>query len=183
MVKSLVSTSKFLSLIHRHKPEAIDVSLDPEGWLDIDTLIDAANKHGRQLSLALVHRVISENDKRRFALSEDGLRIRANQGHSIPSVDLALNPVEPPPQLFHGTVAQFLAGIRELGLRKRSRNYVHLSSDTDTAQRVGMRRGKPVVLKIDSASMYSANFPFYLSDHGVWLTDSVPVKFIQFPDA
>jgi len=180
--KSLVPTSKFLSFILRHQPESIGVSLDPEGWIDIDVLVFAATKHGQKLSLTLVHAVVAENDKRRFGLSEDGLRIRANQGHSIPSIDLDLAPVEPPNQLFHGTVPQFLDGIRQLGLQKRSRNHVHLSADVETARRVGMRRGEPVILTIDSLSMYSDRFSFFLSANGVWLTDSVPVDFIRFPD-
>lgn len=181
MKKSLVSTSKFLSLILRHKPEMIGVTLDAEGWLDIDRLIEAANQHGNNLSLELVHEVVAGNDKKRFALSDDGLRIRANQGHSIRSVDLALTPQQPPALLYHGTVAPFLASIREQGLCKRSRNHVHLSPDVKTAKTVGSRRGKPVVLVVDAAAMNTAGFEFYLSNNGVWLTDAVPTQFIQFP--
>lgn len=182
MKKSLVSTSKFLSLILRHKPETIGVSLDVEGWLNIDRLIEAANQHGNNLSLELVHEIVAQNDKKRFTLSDDGLRIRANQGHSIRSVDLALTPQQPPGVLYHGTVAPFLASIRQQGLCKRSRNHVHLSPDVKTGKQVGSRRGKPVVLIVDSAAMHEAGFEFYLSKNGVWLTDTVPAQFIQFPD-
>lgn len=181
MDKSLITTSKFLSLVLRHRPETIGVELDAEGWLDIERLINAANEYGHALSLEAVHTIIAENDKQRFALSDDGLRIRANQGHSIRSVELRLSSVEPPRQLFHGTVAPFLDGIRALGLQKRARNHVHLSADVDTAYRVGMRRGKPVVLTIDSEAMHAARMLFYLSENGVWLTDSVPVEYITFP--
>jgi putative RNA 2'-phosphotransferase len=182
MDKSLVSISKYLSLILRHRPELIGVSLDPEGWLNIDTLIEAANRHGKRLSLELVHRVVAENDKQRFALSEDGLQIRASQGHSIPTVDLDLAQVEPPDQLYHGTVAAFLKSIRNQGLLKRSRNHVHLSADADTARRVGMRRGKPIVLIVDALSMHRDQFVFYLSQNGVWLTDCVPARYLRFPN-
>jgi len=183
MDKTLISTSKYLSLILRHRPETIGLSLDAEGWVDIDILIGAANRHGKRLSLELVHRVVAENDKQRFALSDDGLRIRASQGHSIRTVDLNLAPVEPPAQLYHGTVAAFLDSIRRQGLLKRSRNHVHLSTDADTARRVGLRRGKPIVLVIESQAMHADGYKFFLSKNGVWLTDSVPVRYIQFPNA
>lgn len=181
MDRTLVSTSKYLSLILRHRPELIGISLDSEGWVDIDSLIAAANEHGKNLTLALIHQVVAENDKRRFALSDDGLRIRASQGHSIRSVDLNLTPVEPPSQLFHGTVGQFLDGIRKQGLLKRSRNHVHLSADVEMARSVGKRRGEPIVLIIDSQSMQADQHKFYLSENHVWLTDHVPVRYIHFP--
>ena len=183
MDKSLVSTSKLLSLVLRHRPETIGVALDAEGWLDIDVLIAAANQHGRRLTLEMLHAVVAKNDKRRFALSDDGLRIRANQGHSLRSVDLALPAVEPPSRLYHGTVAAFLDGIRQQGLLKRTRNHVHLSADAETAERVGRRRGRPIVLTIDAAAMQRAGHVFYVSENGVWLTDAVPREFIEYPTA
>ncbi len=181
MNKNLVSASKFLSLVLRHKPEAIGMQLDPDGWLDINDLIANANRHGNALTLELLHEVVATNDKQRFALSDDGLRIRANQGHSLPHVDLKLSPATPPDQLFHGTVDQFLASIRQQGLLKRSRNHVHLSIDRETASKVAMRRGKPIVLTIASGQMHQDGKQFFLSANGVWLTDAVPVEYIRFP--
>ena len=179
--KNLTSTSKFLSLVLRHRPGIIGMQLDPEGWLLIDELIENANRHGKKLSMELLHNVVAACEKKRYSLSNDGLRIRANQGHSIPNVELHLEPVVPPNQLFHGTVAAFFASIRERGLLKRSRNHVHLSADTLTATKVGARRGTPVVLTIQSQAMHESGYPFYLSANGVWLTDAVPVTFIEFP--
>ena len=157
------------------------MQLDPDGWLEINALIENANKRGNGISLELLHEVVATNDKQRFALSDDGLRIRANQGHSVPQVNLNLSPMAPPHQLFHGTVAQFLLSIRANGLLKRTRNHVHLSSDHATASKVGMRRGAPVVLRNASAEMHNAGHRFYLSANHVWLTDSVPIEFIAFP--
>ncbi|WP_261343868.1 RNA 2'-phosphotransferase [Novipirellula aureliae] len=88
MNKQLVSTSKFLSLVLRHQPDVIGIELDPEGWASIDRLIKNANARGTAISLDLLHEVVATSDKRRFALSDDGLRIRANQGHSVEGVDL-----------------------------------------------------------------------------------------------
>lgn len=180
---NLVSTSKFLSLVLRHRPEVVGMQLDPEGWLAIDELIENANRRGKELSLELLHEVVASCEKKRFALSEDGLRIRANQGHSVPDIELNLEPVVPPTLLYHGTVAKFLGSIRKQGLLKRSRNHVHLSADVETAEKVGARRGEPVILIIQAATMHEAGHAFYLAANGVWLTDSVPASFIEFPDS
>ncbi|KAA1258179.1 RNA 2'-phosphotransferase [Rubripirellula obstinata] len=179
--KSLVSTSKFLSLVLRHQPEVVGMQLDEEGWLEINALIDAANQHGKQLSLELLHEVVATNDKKRFALSDDGLRIRASQGHSVASVDLKLAETTPPATLYHGTVAAFIESIRSTGLEKRSRNHVHLSTDEATAIKVGSRRGKPIILQVDAAAMHQDGHRFFLSANGVWLVDAVPVEFLTFP--
>ena len=156
------------------------MKLDAEGWLPIDELIENANRQGKQLSLELLHEVVASCEKKRFALSEDGLKIRANQGHSVRDVELNLEAAAPPSVLYHGTVAAFLDSIRAHGLLKRSRNHVHLSTDVETAKKVGARRGKPVILTIRSEAMHESGHTFYLSANGVWLTDAVPVLFIEF---
>lgn len=179
--KSLTSTSKFLSLVLRHQPEVVGMKLDPEGWLPIDELIQNANRTGNELSLELLHEVVASCEKKRFSLSDDGLKIRANQGHSVPDVELNLEQSTPPELLFHGTVAAFIDSIREKGLLKRARNHVHLSADIETAKKVGARRGKPVILTIRSKAMHESGHLFYLSANGVWLTDAVPAQFIEFP--
>ncbi|KAA1258056.1 RNA 2'-phosphotransferase [Rubripirellula obstinata] len=179
--RKLTSTSKFLSLVLRHQPEVVGMKLDEEGWLDIDELISSANQRGKQLTLELVHEVVATNDKKRFALSDDGLRIRASQGHSITGVDLKLEETTPPDTLFHGTVAAFIENIRTIGLEKRSRNHVHLSADESTATKVGSRRGKPIILQVDAAAMHRDEHRFYLSANGVWLVDAVPTHYLTFP--
>lgn len=178
---STTKTSKFLSLVLRHKPETIGMQLDSDGWLEIDALIRNANDHGKSLTLELLHDVVATNDKQRFSLSDDGLRIRANQGHSVPDVNLNLTAVAPPDQLYHGTVKQFLESIRTRGLCKRSRNHVHLSSSNETARQVGARRGTPVILTIAANAMHEAGHKLFLSANNVWLTDSVPSEFIKYP--
>jgi putative RNA 2'-phosphotransferase len=158
------------------------LKLDPQGWLNISELIEQANRSGFPLSLELLHEVVATNDKQRFALSDDGLRIRANHGHSVKSVELELAPALPPEQLFHGTVASFVTSIRKQGLLKRSRNHVHLSADFATATKVGSRRGKPVVLTVASGRMHEVGRQFFVSANGVWLTESVPAEFLTFPN-
>lgn len=177
-MSNLVSNSKFLSLVLRHQPEVIGLILDDSGWADIDTLIRLSQAH-KPLTRALIEQVVAENSKQRFAISEDGRRIRANQGHSI-EVDLGFVPVMPPTLLYHGTATRFVDAIRREGLVKRSRQHVHLSADADTATVVGARHGKPAVLIVRAGEMAAAGHAFFRSENGVWLTDAVPVGFIDF---
>lgn len=172
--------SKFLSLVLRHDPGKIGISLDENGWTDCRDLIAAAGRYGRTFDYETLVEVVRSNDKQRFSLSDDGEHIRANQGHSV-TVDLALEPQVPPAMLYHGTVPKFLESIRASGLCKGERHHVHLSADRVTASKVGERRGKPVILSIRATEMSAAGHSFYVSENGVWLTDAVPPEFIDFP--
>lgn len=173
--------SKFLSLVLRHQPEAVGVELDGAGWVDVERLLEACAAHGRPIAREALDEIVSTSPKRRFAFSEDGQRIRASQGHSV-DVELGYEPSSPPAQLFHGTVARFLPAIRENGLARMARHHVHLSADRETASAVGQRRGKPVVLVIDAGRMARDGHEFFLSANGVWLTESVPPGYIEFPE-
>ncbi|MED5612967.1 RNA 2'-phosphotransferase [Janthinobacterium sp. P210005] len=181
MTDHLVNTSKFLSLILRHAPEKIGLALDTNGWADIGQLLAQSARHGRRLSREQLDDVVARDSKTRYAISADGLRIRANQGHSLAAVDIGLPPATPPAMLYHGTASRFVEAIRAGGLLPGSRNHVHLSSSRETAVAVGARHGKPVVLTVDAAAMQAQGHVFYVSDNGVWLTDAVPVAFITFP--
>lgn len=180
MTVNLVKMSKFLSMVLRHKPEEIGLTLDPNGWADVDDLIRRANKRGTQLTRTVLQQVVEENDKQRFALSDDGQRIRASQGHSV-DIDLALSPTAPPEVLFHGTASRFIDSIRTSGLHSANRQHVHLSLDVPSATKVGQRHGKPVVLVVKAGAMAAAGHVFFLSANGVWLTERVPAEFIDFP--
>ena len=181
MDKKLVRIGKFLALVLRHRPDRIGLSLDEGGWASVSDLMERAQAAGVTLTEDSVREVVERNDKGRFVLSEDGRRIRAVQGHSLP-VDLGLPAVEPPEVLFHGTAKRFLAGIRDRGLTSRGRQHVHLSPDEETALRVGRRHGEPVVLRIRSGEMRGDGYEFFLSENGVWLTGEVPSDYIIFPD-
>jgi putative RNA 2'-phosphotransferase len=181
MTDNLVQTSKFLSLILRHAPEKIGLALDPNGWADVGQLLAQAARHGRRLSREQLEDVVARDSKTRYAISADGLRIRANQGHSLAAVDIGLPPATPPAMLYHCTASRFVEAIRAGGLLPGSRNHVHLSSNRETAVAVGGRHGKPVVLTVDAAAMRAQGHAFYVSDNGVWLTGAVPQAFITFP--
>lgn len=176
----LVPLSKFLSLVLRHHPERIGLTLDKAGWVDVEILLAACAAHGRPMTSEQLYRVVTENDKQRFALSADRTRIRANQGHSV-AVELDYAPAIPPDLLFHGTVANVLEGIRQHGLLKRSRQHVHLSASKEVALQVGARRGQPVILEVRAAAMASRGFQFFRSPNGVWLIDHVPSEYLSFP--
>ncbi|MDW4908444.1 RNA 2'-phosphotransferase [Streptomyces sp. ADMS] len=172
-----IKVSKYLSKHLRHQPERIGLTLDEAGWVEIDTLLAAAASHGFRITPDELDHVVAANDKRRFAI--DGTRIRASQGHSV-EVDLGLSPAVPPPYLYHGTVNRFLDAIRAEGLRPMNRHAVHLSPDRETATRVGARRGRPVVLSVDSAAMHRDGRLFHVSANGVWLTESVAPRYLRF---
>ena len=174
----MVRVSKFLSLVLRHKPEEIGLTLDDGGWASVSDLLQACDAHGFAISLEELKAVVANNDKKRFSFSEDAAFIRANQGHSI-DIELEYRPTEPPAILYHGTAEQFLNSIMERGLLKGKRHHVHLSKDVATALKVGQRHGKPAVLRINSGRMHQEGQEFYLSENGIWLTEYVPPRYIE----
>jgi putative RNA 2'-phosphotransferase len=178
MNKQHTKISKFLSLILRHRPEAIGIELDAQGWVGIDELLRACAANGRPLSRADLEYVVTHNNKKRFAISEDGRRIRASQGHSI-EVELGYEAAVPPDTLYHGTAVRNLDSIRQKGLLKGQRHHVHLSLDEATARNVGQRHGTAVVLTVRVGDMVDAGFTFFVSANSVWLTDHVPATFIE----
>jgi putative RNA 2'-phosphotransferase len=178
MKPELIKISKFLSLILRHKPESIGVSMSPHGWVNINELIKAAEKHRIYLNKKLIDQVIKEDDKQRFTYSTDGESIRANQGHSI-NIELELKPSKPPDSLYHGTASRFIENIRKKGLLKMNRQHVHLSLLKKTAYDVGKRHGKPIILTIDAETMTKDGYDFYLSKNGVWLTKHVAPQYLE----
>ena len=181
MPRDLVRTSKFLSYVLRHEPESLGLSLDPQGWVQIEDLVQAARRRGRFLDRPLLEQVVQQDEQTRFSFSEDGTRIRANYGHSVP-VDLELPAAEPPAHLYHGTAARFIEAIRGQGLIAGSRQHVHLSPDRPSARQVGSRHGRPVVLVVEAAAMHRDRHRFYLTESGIWLTDHVPAAYLHIPD-
>ena len=178
MDRRLVQISKTLSKHLRHKPEALGLNLETGGWVDVDALLGALARKGFSLSREELDQVVAQNDKQRFSFDPTRTRIRANQGHSV-EVDLELMPLEPPETLYHGTHDAALETIFRHGLQRMSRHHVHLSMDTQTAVRVGSRRGKGVILRVRALEMHRAGFVFYCSDNGVWLTDHVPPTYLE----
>jgi putative RNA 2'-phosphotransferase len=174
----LARTSRFLSYVLRHHPEAVGLELDPQGWADVDTLLDRVRLTGRTLDRPTLERVVADNDKQRFTFSPDRQRIRAAQGHSV-SVDLELTAVPPPAVLFHGTAEKSVQHILADGLRPMGRQYVHLSGDAVSAVAVGQRHGRAVVFVVDAAGAHRAGVHFYRAANGVWLSDPIPVRHLS----
>jgi putative RNA 2'-phosphotransferase len=175
--KENTSISKLLSLVLRHKPETINISLDEHGWTNVQDLLVQLNKNNYAITLEMLKYVVESNSKSRFSFNDDKTKVRANQGHSV-DVDLQYEPKEPPEVLYHGTAQRFLESIMKTGLQKKERHHVHLSADTQTAIAVGQRYGKPVLLKIQAREMAVRGHLFYLSENKVWLTDHVPFEYI-----
>jgi putative RNA 2'-phosphotransferase len=170
--------SKFLSLILRHKPEEIGLTLDKDGWANVAELLEKSARSGNSFTFEELTEVVATNDKKRFAFDETNAKIRASQGHSV-QVDVGFEEKTPPEILYHGTAERNIKAILEKGLQKMARHHVHLSADTETARNVGTRYGKPVIFKIDTGAMLAENFKFYVSANGVWLVEEVPPEFLE----
>lgn len=180
MEQKLVKLSKFLSFVLRHKPEVEELTMDREGWVSVHELLACQGAKRRGLTLALIEMVVAQNEKQRYEFDGTRSRIRARQGHSR-EVDLGWKTAVPPERLFHGTAAASIPSIRELGLLARTRQYVHLSADADTARSVGGRHGTAVVLSIRALDMHRQGHVFFLTTNGIWLVPTVPPTFIDLP--
>lgn len=174
----LIKISKYLSKHLRHTPDRLGLTLSPGGWVSVDDLLAACAARQFSLTRSELEKVVASNDKQRFSFDATGTLIRANQGHSV-EVDLQLEAQIPPHILYHGTGETSVNSILQTGLLKMSRHHVHLSSDIEIAQKVGMRHGRPIIFAVDAAVMYQAGFVFYCSENGVWLVDAVPTTYLK----
>lgn len=178
--RRLERISKFISMILRHKPEVIGITLDEHGWADVDELIKGINETGEEVEFSkdTLETIVKTDKKQRYSFSQDKTLIRANQGHSIP-VDVELEKKEPPKVLYHGTGSKFVKSIQEQGLLPMERLYVHLSTDVETATNVGKRHGTPVIFQVNTEQMQKDGYDFFQSVNGVWLTKEVPTKYLE----
>lgn len=176
-----VNLGKFISLILRHKPEVIGISIDKNGWANVEELLKGINKSGRKIDFDTLERIVNTNNKHRYSFNEDKTLIRANQGHSI-NVDVELKESIPPDILYHGTGLKYLDSIKENGIVSKNRLHVHLSKDIETAIDVGKRHGTPVVLEINTKQMVDDGIKFYISENGVWLTSNIDSKYFSILD-
>ena len=173
----LIKTSRFISLILRHRPDTIGILLDEHGWASVEELLTGISKT-QYIDRAMLEKIVETDSKQRYSFNEDKTLIRANQGHSI-AVDLQLEQKQPPEILYHGTATRFLESIKKEGLKKMTRQHVHLSKEKQTAVYVGKRHGSPVVLKVYAKKMYQKGHHFYLSENGIWLCDAVPWEYLE----
>lgn len=173
----MTNNGKYLALILRHKPQTIGITLDEHGWANVEELIAGIQKD-RPFNMEILEQIVATDDKGRYSFNDDKTLIRANQGHSV-HVDVELEQKEPPETLWHGTGEKYVAAIDVQGLKKKSRLYVHLSRDYDTAVKVGVRHGKPVIYEVAAGQMARDGHVFYQSVNGVWLTDAVPAQYLH----
>ncbi len=174
---NVTRTSKYLSLILRHKPEAAGIDLDEHGWADVQLLLAGVNRT-RPLTMELLEEIVRTDEKGRYSFNRDKTKIRANQGHSIP-VDVELDKLPPPEVLWHGTGEKYRESILMTGLVPGNRLYVHLSPDQDTARKVGARHGRLVLFQVRTGEMHQKGFDFYRSANGIWLTKRVPAEYLD----
>lgn len=172
-----IKLGRFLSLVLRHNPSAAGITLDQNGWADVEELLAGVKRTGRFIDKTTLERIVEENNKKRYSFNKDRTKIRASQGHSV-DVDVELIPQTPPAVLYHGSATRFLDSILREGLTRQNRRHVHLSADEATALNVGGRHGKPVILRVDAAAMARDGHIFWLSENGVWLCEAVPKQYL-----
>ena len=174
MTRNLVHKSKALSYALRHNPDKFGIVLDKYGWCDIETVLKAVNCTRQE-----VESIIAQSEKKRFEI--DGNRIRATYGHSTEN-KIEFNPIEPPEVLYHGTSNESFSKIMSDGeIRPMRRQYVHLSSDQNTALIVGKRHASyPVIITVHAKDMFNDGFKFFHSaNDGTWMCESVPIRYIS----
>lgn len=170
----MVNRSKYLALLLRHKPEEANLTLEKDGWISVDILCKNTD-----FTLEELKEIVINDNKQRYSFNGDFSKIRANQGHSK-QIDIEFKEYIPSGFLYHGTGKKSYDSILKFGIKKMSRQYVHLSHDINTAITVGKRHGEPVVFKIDAVQMYKDGIKFYISENNVILTDFVSTKYLVY---
>lgn len=171
--------SKRMSYVLRHRPDVFDLTMDEQGWVLTSDLLKGFEDSNSLLTLEELQEIVEFNPKKRFELNDDGLQIRARQGHSV-DVDLGYLPAIPPDVLYHGTPARNQEIIEVGGLLKMKRHHVHLSPDIQTATTLGTRGSKHcVIFEIQASEMSDAGYVFYQTLNEVWLVDAVPPEFLM----
>lgn len=178
MTNKKTNLSKLMSYVLRHHPEELGITLDKNGWVDLKNFTQSLQSRDKTISVDKVREVVESCEKQRFSIDETQQKIRANQGHSI-QVDLQLRAQQPPDILYHGTVDRFLDSILRVGLLPQQRHHVHLTESLNTAKSVGARRGRAIILEIETGELVSNGAQFYLSENQVWLIDHVPAQYIK----
>lgn len=176
--KKVKKVSKFLSLVLRHKPYKANIALDAKGWADVDELIGNMQQKGMKIDREILDYAVEHNDKKRFSYNDDKSKIRANQGHSV-TIEHDFEQCDPPEFLYHGTISRFMKSIQQQGLKPMGRHHVHLSADIETAKKVGLRRGFPVILKIAAKKMKENGSDFFISKNDVWLVKHIPPAYFE----
>jgi putative RNA 2'-phosphotransferase len=174
-----IEISKFLSLILRHKPDEIGLYIDEYGWAAISEIVTKSKEKGLNISVEMILEVAATSEKKRFAISEDLTRIKANQGHSYDVIHTFVK-ASPPIVLYHGTAKRNVSSITEKGLVKGNRHHVHLSESKNVAFEVGKRYGEPIIIEINSFLMDKEGIPFMISENNIWLVDYVAPKYLKF---
>ena len=70
-MKKEENLGRFISMVLRHKPEIIGITLDEHGWADVDTLIKAMNEHKKYIDKAMLEKIVAENDKKRYSFDKN----------------------------------------------------------------------------------------------------------------
>lgn len=178
-MNKLEELSKEISYALRHAPWEYKLEMNEEGWVPVEQLLDALHRTEKWSSIceADLNEMIEKSEKKRHELV--GGKIRAFYGHSMP-IKILKEDKMPPNVLYHGTARRFVESISKNGLLPQSRQYVHLSQDIETAEKVGKRHDdKACILIIDAKTAWNDGIKFYFGNEKVWLADAIPSIYIR----
>lgn len=179
MKKLYTKISKFLSYILRHGSNKIGIELDDSGFANLNEILLILNNKfkGPKITRVTLEDLIKKSDKQRFEIYNN--KIRAFYGHSFDKKILMKEIESIPSQLYHGTSKEAYEKIKLEGLKKKNRQYVHLSESMKTAFKVGERKSKtPIILTIDVKSAQNEGVKFFKSGD-MYLADFIPPKYLK----
>ncbi len=172
----IVYISKLLSLMLRHRPDEFGLQVDRYGFADLDAVLRTFQDRDSTFTLEDIEKVVYDGEKQRFEIVEN--RIRARYGHSF-SIDLGLDPSEPPEFLYKGVDSADVERLLSEGLAPDDRDYIHLSFDADVAARLSARPGRRgAVIRIAATRAHQAGVHFYDCGPTV-LTKHIPGEFLD----
>ena len=168
--------SRFLSYLLRHRPREYPLSFDAQGFVSWRDVVEMVQDRFREVTEADIRLVVAGAQKKRFELKDD--KVRATYGHSFP-VDLGLEAVEPPAQLYLGVARDLAQSILRHGLKPRDRRYVHLSPSLEEALAAGKRHDPaPAVVVVDAQAAHVEGVRFF-SSGPLFLAENVPPQYLS----
>lgn len=177
-----IRVSKSLSWLLRHGANNAGLDMRHDGYAKVSDVL--SNPMFRDVNFSQLQEIVTKDQKQRFHLlleprssdsPSDIWWVRANQGHSLKSVTLDMQPITSAldiPMAVHGTTLSAWEFIATQGLSKMKRNHIHLAQGIPGDNVMsGMRNSSQILIFVDVQKALDAGVLFYLSANGVVLTD------------
>jgi len=178
--EELEGIGRVMAGVLRHFPEKFELSMDKNGFVELNDFISALQQTRRRLAWLRPHHIIAiiETDPKGRYEYRDG-KIRATYGHSIDvELDLPTNGI--PEKLYYPTTTEEVEIVLETGLKPSDRKKVHLSKTYNDATNAGkVRTPVPVILEVDTMKAIASGVVIQKAGKTVYLAESVPAEFIS----